>query len=136
MEDVPRIVLTRPSRQDKLHNHRLPDGAPRTRLGGAKHTRVAEQRLQEQARERSSDQLGDDITGHAPPREISTARERNADRRIEVRPRDRAHEEDDCQHHQAWRGHRRRSADLPVAHRVDATPAGCHEHEQERSQNL
>ena len=96
---------------------------------------VAEHREQEQARERGPEQLGDDVAGHAPPRESRPATAKASEtRRVQVGARDRAHEQDDRQHHQPGRHHRRGEADLALG--VQQPAAGRHEHEHERAEQL
>jgi hypothetical protein len=75
--------------------------------------------VQEQCRERGADQLGDDVPGHATPREVAAEREGNADGGIQVGAGYFAHKQDDRHHHQPGRDDCRAPADgigkcLPV----------------------
>ena len=95
---------------------------------------VAEHREQEQAGQGRADELGDDVAGHAAPGEVAAHRERERDGGVQVGPRDRAHEQDDGQHHQPGRDDGGRQADLALG--VQQPTAGCDEHEHERAQHL
>ena len=117
-----------------LHQQRLPVLVARAGQRGAKVLDVAEHREQEQAGQRRADELGDDVTGHATPREVATHRERERDAGVQVRARDRAHEQDDGHHHQPGRDDGGRQADLALG--VQQPPAGSDEHEHERAQDL
>src|SRR4029077_10516234 len=72
----------------------------------------------------------------ATPRKVSTQGEPERHGRIEVRARDRAHEEDDPHHHQPGCRDSGRPADRAVAGGVDDGAAGTHENEEERSEEL
>lgn len=70
--------------------------------GGALPT---EQGHQKHGGESGADELGHDVTGHATPLEVASEREGDADARIEMSPRDRAHGQDDHTDHRARGGH-------------------------------
>ena len=82
------------------------------------------------------DELDDDVAGHATPGEVAARRERDADGRVEVRPRDGAHEQDDRHHHQARRSHCSGAADRTVGLSADDSAARADEHEEERAEQL
>ena len=92
--------------------------------------------LEEPRRERGAAELHDDVTRDAPPREVAPQRERDADRRVQVRARHLAHEQDDRQHHQARRHDRSGAADRVRERLAHHPAAGRDEHEEERAEQL
>ena len=82
-------------------------------------------------------ELGDDVGGHPPPGEVAAQREGDADRRVQVGARDRAHEQDDRGTISAGA-----TTSAPYGHgraaepRVDHAAADGDQHQEERPEQL
>ena len=99
-------------------------GQPRAAL-------LAQERPQQQRGQGRTGELGHDVGGDALPREIAARRERHAHRRIQVRARDRPHEQDDGGHHQR-RSHHLRAVGDRVAAEPGAYHAAAHRHQDQQ----
>jgi hypothetical protein len=95
---------------------------------------VPEHPAQEQAGQRRAGQLDDDVARDPAPREVPAQREGQRHGRVQVRARDRAHEQDDRCHHQARRDDRGIQADLPL--RVQQAAARSGQHQREGTKQL
>ena len=76
-------------------------------------------------------ELNNDVARYPAPGEITPKGKRDADRGVQMRARDLAHEQDDAQHHQAGCHHGRRAADDAgerLAHH--ATPGGDYDEQE------
>ena len=69
------------------------------------------------------------VARHPPPPKVATRGERQGHDRVQMRARDRTHEQDDREHHQPGGDHRRGEADLPLAVQDPASGGDEHEHE-------
>src|SRR4029077_1656968 len=71
-----------------------------------------------------------------PPRKVSAQRECDTHRRVEMRARDLAHEQDDRHHHQPGRDHRRGPADRIRKRLPHNAATSGNQHQEERAQQL
>ena len=88
-------------------------------------------------RDDGAERLRDEIRGDPAPGEVAAEREREAHRGVQVRPRDRPHEQDDRRDHETWRDLLCGGADRVAAEaRVHHGATHRDEHEEERSEEL
>ncbi len=97
----------------------------------------ADQRPQQQGRQHRPGGLDRYVGGDPLPREVAAQREGEADRRVQVRSRHSAHEQDDCGHGQCGRHHERGAAgDMTAEPGVHHAAARRGEDEEERPEQL
>ena len=133
---VPRMTLTSPNVRTTSIQNASPFEKPARRIVRPVDRRHVHDGLEEPRRERGAAELDDDVARDPPPREVAPQRERDADRRVEVRARDLAHEQDDRHHHQPGRDDRRGAADRAGERLAHHAAAGRDEHEEERAEQL
>ena len=88
------------------------------------------------ARQGGADELGQDVAGHPPPREVAAQGEGDGDGWVEVGAGDLAHEQDDGQDHETRSDDRSLVGDEvreDVAHHPST---GSHQHEEEGPQHF
>ncbi len=122
--------------QQRLDDECLSAGEAGTRHRPARSPAAREGQAQQPAGEHGPGDLRQQVARHASPPEVTPEREGEADHRVEMRSGDRAHEEDDGEHGQAWRGDAGRPSDHAVRACVDGAGSGAGQHEQEGADQL
>ena len=122
--------------ENRFHQESVGCGVSGGHIVGAKGRGDVDDGLEEPGGEGRSDELDDDVAGHAAPREISSKREPHTHRGIEMRAGDLAHEQDDSNHHQPRCDHGRRATDRVRERVTHHRAAGGDKHQEERPQQL